>query len=40
MPESESRMEKSAALELPEFGKIESARVLAQDDLFAVVRDK
>ena len=28
------------ALELPAFGTIEPDRVLAQDDLFAVVRDK
>ena len=30
----------SAALELPAFGVIEPERLLAQDDLFVVVRDK
>ena len=39
MPHPE-REQAGQALELPCFGTIESDRVLAQDDLFAVVRDK
>jgi diadenosine tetraphosphate (Ap4A) HIT family hydrolase len=39
MPDSESRTP-SAELVLPVFGRIEPERIVAQDDLFAVVRDK
>lgn len=40
MPEQTSQHAPGVFLELPAFGAIEPERVLAQDDLFAVVRDK
>jgi diadenosine tetraphosphate (Ap4A) HIT family hydrolase len=40
MPEQESQQASHVPLELPVFGTIEPDRVLAQDDLFAVVRDR
>lgn len=40
MPKSPPHPDTSGALKLPAFGLIESNRVLATDDLFAVVSDK
>ena len=40
MPENHQREDERPRLILPAFGEIESERVLAEDDLFAVVRDK
>jgi diadenosine tetraphosphate (Ap4A) HIT family hydrolase len=40
MPEDKSMPGEQDALELPVFGLVGSERVLVQDDLFAVVRDK
>lgn len=40
MPENHERQGERPRLILPAFGEIESERVLAEDDLFAVVRDK
>ena len=40
MPEKKSQQTEGVALELPSFGLIEPPRVLAEDELFAVVWDK
>ena len=40
MPENDEKEGQRPKLLLPAFGEIESERLLAQDDLFAVVQDK
>jgi len=40
MPDQDPQKPSCVPLELPAFGVVEPERVLAQDDLFAVVRDK